>query len=135
MDAGRARFGGVVTGSNALESFPLYHWSPVDRRRGIIRHGLVPGRRSICGEWRPPYIAFADDPEWAWKLSGGHPRGAHVDLWDLWVVWTEALDGYETIPGSEDRDPHEYRVYARIFKRDLFFVGTRHRRGEFAALP
>lgn len=105
----------------------LYHWAPTERRASIQRLGLVPGRLSVCGRWRPPYVCFADDPRWAWALS---PRfNKDVESWDLWSVHTSALSGYEEV-GSRGGNVHEFRVYERVYKRDVWFVGTRTRAGE-----
>ena len=39
---------------------------------------------------------------------------------------TDRLDGYEVLPfDSNPERIKEYRVYHRIYKRDLWFVGTR----------
>lgn len=108
----------------------LYHWSPNDNRRSIEKVGLVPGRLSLDGLWRPPYVAFADDPYLAWILSGrNHPE---IELWDLWMVnvfhatsvdhWEILLDTYAST-GRHYRK--EYRIYSRIYKRDLIYIGSR----------
>lgn len=114
-------------------SFLLFHWSPVERRAGIIRRGLEPGRLSVCNTWRAPYTCFADSPGWAWALSAGIKK--HHDEWDLWCVWSDRLTEYEEIPGDGSRGgrPHEIRVYHRIPKSALWFAGTRSQRGERAS--
>ena len=116
----------------AADPVMLFHWSPTTRRRGITRHGLVPGRLSIDRAWRPPYIAYAHSPSLAWALSGGHGRGKHIDVWDLWMTWTTHTGGYELL-GGPGEPMHEYRVYHRIPKSQLWFVGTRTQAGERAA--
>ena len=102
----------------------LYHWAPVERRPSILRRGLVPGSWSRDRLWRPPYVCFADSPSLAWGLSGG-TSPTHSE-WDLWMVDDDRLGGYEVIPfdGEPDRIK-EYRVYERVYKRDLWWVGTR----------
>ena len=116
------------------ESFPLYHWSPTSRRKAIIRRGFTPGSWSTDRLWKPPVICFANDPELAWTLSGDTPRGRQVDSWDLWMIRTDALDGYEEIvdyyPNSRETYVKEYRVYQRVMKRDIFYVGTRTQAGQ-----
>ena len=107
--------------------FCLYHWSPRARRKQIIRRGLVPGSTSIDREWKPPYVCFSDEPRLAWILSGGfHPE---VETWDLWMVYasSSAIRGYEAIIDSGHGTSYikEYRVYHRIFKRDLFWIAER----------
>jgi hypothetical protein len=109
-----------------VNAFPLFHWSPTTRRRSIQRTGLVPSSRSVDGLWRPPYVCYADDPMLAWALSGDfHPE---VDSWDLWQTWSDVPRGYERIEFDGDTDRvKEYRVYERVFKRDLRYVATRAR--------
>lgn len=108
-----------------MTAFPLYHWSPTSRRRGIEHDGLKPSSRSVDGQWRPPYICYSDSPSMAWALSGQiHPE---VPSWDLWMTWSDTPRGYEMLP--LDGDPlgriKEYRIYERIYKRDLWYVGSR----------
>lgn len=107
--------------------FPLYHWSPSTRRKQIERRGMVPGSWSPDRAWRPPCICYADSPQLAWRLSGAlHPE--HPS-WDLWMTWSDVPSGFEEIPfdgvpGAQGW-VKEYRVYERIFKRDLWYVATR----------
>jgi hypothetical protein len=108
-------------------AFPLFHWSPYIRRNQIERKGLVPGSRSIDGVWKPPYVCFSPDPELAWALSGRiHPE---VEMWDLWMTWSNVPRGMEAcIDCARDTGKHyvkEYRVYERIFKRDIWHVGCK----------
>ena len=102
--------------------FALYHWAPTERRKQIIRYGLRPGSRSSCGEWKPPYICFADGPKQAWNLIGRFRP--YIAEWDLWWTHSGAVGGYEIVP-DDSGEPREYRVYQRVFKRDLWLVGTR----------
>lgn len=104
-------------------SFALYHWSPVERRGQIQKYGLVPGRLSTDRIWRPPYVCYSDSPALAWSLSGAL-RDGEFSAWDLWMTWSDRLEGYEVIP-FDDGVPREYRVYHRVFKRDVWYVGTR----------
>ena len=97
----------------------LYHWSPVERRQGIRRQGLKPGSRSLNNLWRPPYVCLSPSPSQAWGLRGD----TEIPEWDLWTVWSNRI-GKHTIV-REDGAVKEYRVYERIYKRDLWFVGTR----------
>lgn len=114
------------------EAFALYHWSPVARRKQITRYGFRPSSRSVAGDWKPPYVCFSADPQLAWNLSGRfHPE---VSDWDLWMVWSDDVEtGWEIIPFDyidwETTDkalvPKEYRIYERIWKRDVWLVATR----------
>lgn len=117
-----------------MEDFPLYHWSPKDRRKEISKRGFMPGSRSVDNQWKPPFICFASDPELAWSLSGGIHQ--EIEDWDLWVMWSSTPDGYEEIkdhyPDTHREYVKEYRVYERVFKRDIWFAGTRAQAGEKA---
>jgi hypothetical protein len=109
----------------------LYHWSPTDRRGQINKYGFRPSMRSVDGLWKPPYVCFSDSPSLAWGLSGAfHPE---IHSWDLWMTDTTCVSGYETIMFDRDRtEPErvkEYRIYERIFKRDIWYVATRTQEG------
>lgn len=76
-----------------------YHWSPVQYRGSIRKHGLlVPIRHprltvpTTCSAGhRNPHISLGRNPHDAWRLSGGfladdpEPGNAPVQ-WDLWQV-------------------------------------------------
>lgn len=108
----------------------LYHWSPTTNRRSIERLGLTPGRKTLQGDWRPPYIALSDEPRLAWFLSGRmYPE---IPSWDLWMVYNEFQDSYEHMEIITDTYPttgrtfvKEYRIYERIYKRDVNYIATR----------
>ncbi|NOQ62718.1 hypothetical protein [Mycolicibacterium fortuitum] len=104
------------------DDFALYHWAPTTRRRQINHYGLRPGSLSSDRLWKPPYICLADSPLLAWNLIGRYRP--HIHEWDLWWTSGSAVGHYETIP-FDDGEIREYRVYHRIFKRDLWMVGTR----------
>ena len=104
------------------ENFSLYHWAPKARRGQINRFGLKPGSLSSCRQWKPPYVCLADSPSLAWGLIGRfRPQ---IEEWDLWWTSANACFPYEEIPW-DDGSVREYRVYHRIFKRDLWMVGSR----------
>ena len=102
----------------------LFHWSPTDRRDRINHDGFQPGQWSTDRLWRPPFVCFSTSPSLAWTLSGDTLRGRRVESWDLWQTWSDRLEGYEVIP-FDDGSPKEYRVYHRIYKRDVWYVATR----------
>lgn len=106
------------------EPFVLYHWAPTARRKQITRHGLRPSSRSVDGLWKPPYVCFSDNPSLAWSLSGRfHPE---ITPWDLWMTWSDVPAGYEALPfDGGAAGVKEYRVYERIYKRNLWRVGSR----------
>lgn len=114
--------------------FPLFHWSPTSRRARIVHRGMMPGSWSTDRLWKPPLVCFARDPEMAWDLSAGTPRGQLIDSWDLWVMWSDVPSGYEEIvdhwPDTGVQYVKEYRIYERIFKKDLWFAGTRTQEGQ-----
>lgn len=108
----------------------FYHWSPQKNRKSIEKVGLRPGQLSIEGLWRPPYVCFGDNPVLAWNLSGAlYPNIEHWDLWACFEDIQTSFDGYEvitdTLPRSGEVIVKEYRVYKRVYKRDLYYVGSR----------
>jgi len=106
--------------------FVLYHWSHIARRKSILKHGLVPGKKSRCGLWRPPYVCYADTPQRAWLLSGKNCKERH--FWDLWALWSDDVPkGWETLQNGWNRSGKagEYRIYDRVPKSKLWYVGSR----------
>jgi len=93
-----------------------------DGYKSQIRYGLRPGSVSSCRQWKPPYVCLADSPSLAWGLIGRFRPS--IRDWDLWWTTGAAAYPFETIPW-DDGEVREYRVYHRIFKRDLWFVGSR----------
>lgn len=82
-----------------------YHWSPIERRNSILKHGLlIPLKHPklvepvVCSEGhRNPHISVGRNPQVAWELSGGflHRRAIEehasfvwrkIIWWDLWQV-------------------------------------------------
>ena len=108
-----------------MKPFILYHWAPLSRRKQIQKLGLCPGKPSRDKEWKPPYVCFSDSPSLAWALSAAFSD--EPELWDLWMVWNNVPAGYERLPTLSDdkRGPTEFRVYERIFKKDIWHVGSR----------
>jgi hypothetical protein len=105
---------------------PLYHWAPSARRKQIIRHGLLPGRRpTTSSEIGAPCVCFADSPSWAWALSGGM-RWTPAGEWDLWQTHLDRLTE-PLVLATEDRPSglYEVRTEHRVYKRDLWLVGSR----------
>lgn len=110
-----------------MADLALFHWSPTARRGQINRYGFRPSMRSVDGLWKPHYVCFSDHPSLAWALSGAnHPE---ITSWDLWQAWTHNIRGYEeitdTYPDTGRTYVKEYRVYERIYKRDIWYVATR----------
>lgn len=107
----------------------LYHWSPRSRRKQIIRHGLRPGMRltTTSSPMGGMAICFADSPSWAWALSGGM-RWTPDGEWDLWQTWLDRLT--EPVVLADENRPsgvYEIRTGHRVYKRDLWLVGSRTR--------
>lgn len=108
----------------------LYHWSPTANRPSINKYGLRTHRRTLQGDWRPPYVCFSDDPFLAWVLSG--QMWPEIISWDLWMCHMpsqDSFDHYEIITDTfRDTGRHfvkEYRIYTRVYKRDLRYLATR----------
>lgn len=108
----------------------LFHWAPSARRGQIERWGLRPGmRNTTASEGGMPYgvVCLGDSPSWAWALSAEMswtPDGP----WDLWQTALDLLTDPIVLP-NPDRSSgvHEVRTEHRIYKRDLWFVGTREK--------
>lgn len=115
------------TPPNIKDGFPLYHWSPSRNHKQINRYGMRISMWSHDRIWRPPYSCWADDVKLAWILSGKiHPE---VESWDLWQTYSDVPKGAELcVDYSPNKPGHyvkEYRIYERIYKRDLWYVGSR----------
>jgi hypothetical protein len=108
----------------------LFHWSPTTNRTNINKLGLDIYKLSLQGGWRPPYVSFSDDPFLAWCLSG--KMFPDIKSWDLWMCHIPSqtsFDHYEiitdTYPDTGRHFVKEYRVYCRVYKRDLTYLATR----------
>lgn len=116
------------TPPNCKDGFGLYHWSPTTRRKQIIHYGIRVGMWSPDRLWKPPCSCWADNAELAWILSGQiHPE---IKEWDLWMTYSNVPKGIELridySPGKQGHYVKEYRIYERIYKRDLWYVGSRN---------
>lgn len=117
----------------AYEPFrPLYHWAPTVRRKQIIRYGLRPGSRPTTSTGMgAPCVCFADSPSWAWALSGGNRPGVRAPWDQWWDLWQTSLDRLTEpiVLGTPDRPSglYEVRTEHRVFKRDLWYVGSREK--------
>jgi len=45
--------------------------------------------------------------------------------WDLWMIWSNCLEGYERLSVGTSGKSNEYRVYNRIMKSNVWYVGSR----------
>lgn len=106
---------------------PLFHWAPAARRKQIVRYGLRPSMRATTttGQLGAPCICLGDSASWAWALSGGM-RWTPGGEWDLWQTTLGCLTD-PVVLASDTRKSgiYEVRVEHRIFKRDLWYVGSR----------
>ncbi len=108
-----------------MKPFLLYHWSPVERRASILKHGLVPGKRQVQNTWRAKHLCFSKFPSVAWALSAN--MSAISGEWDLWQVWSGHVGRIKTLKSFDKERWHmtEYRTFVRIPKSKLWHVGTR----------
>lgn len=111
---------------------PLYHWSPRARRGQIIRYGLRPMMRPTTSggdHLRVPYSCFADTPSWAWTLSGGM-RYTPTGEWDLWMTYLPHITEPQVLATPERPSGlYEVRTEHRLYKRHLWWVGSRVKEG------
>lgn len=107
---------------------PMYHWSPRERQKQIIRYGLRPGMRNTTTieDYRAPYICFADSPSWAWALSGEQKRFPKGTEWDLWMTYLSDIQE-PIVHATPDRPSglYEVRTVHRLYKSKLWHVGSR----------
>jgi hypothetical protein len=105
----------------------LYHWSPIERRPSILKLGLVPGKLSKDKIFRPNYICFSSSPSLAWGLSG--LRSEIFGEWDLWMTYSNIPTKYITRSVcNKPRCCLEYRIFERIPKSKIWYVGSRELR-------
>ena len=103
----------------------LYHWSPTARRKQITRYGVMPHRRPTTNtSLTVNHSCWADNPRWAWALSGGMPWTPSGE-WDLWQTRLDLLDEslVHVLPSADGI--HEVRVEGRVWKRHVWLVGQR----------
>lgn len=115
----------------------FYHWSPVDRRKNIIKRGLRPtcptatilspplpgGARVIDPDATVYAVCLGTTPSHAWSLSGAlyAKKGAQFDLWQ---VSLDEADEVHPLPFYGNR-LSEVRVANRIPKSRVWHVATR----------
>lgn len=110
-----------------LGNFPLYHWSPSTNRAMIGERGLRIRSQSTQGDWKPPFISFALNPQLAWLLSAAREdyEVQHTE-WDLWSTWSNRVGQWERLLFDKDGEgDKELRVYRSIPARHLWYVGSR----------
>lgn len=108
----------------------LYHWSPVSRRKQILRKGLRPFQRATVSTgddgFRQPHVCLGTTPSAAWAVSGDMGWTKHIVEWDLWQVRLAETDEvhFMSIWGDQIE---EVQVRNRILKSQIWMVGTRTR--------
>lgn len=105
---------------------PLYHWSPVERRKEIRAHGLQPYKRtSVSSDGVVyPYICLSPTASMAWGLSGDMDWVSEIEDWDLWQV--EIPKNAEVhVRSTWGSTIEEVKVYTPIPANFLWLVGTR----------
>jgi hypothetical protein len=102
----------------------LYHWSPAERHKSIIHHGLVPGSPSNVASGELAFVCLSPRPSQAWALSGAMEWAQEIEEWDLWQV--QIPDEAEIhIRPFFGRLVEEIKCYTTIPPSNLWFVGTR----------
>ena len=104
-------------------NFLLYHWSPSRNRKSILKRGLMPGHRSHTKGFVAPYISFSGSPSMAWALLPVDRKGR----WDLWMVWSHYAHKMSRRNDLQNGrgNPTEYRVFHKIARGQIWFVGSR----------
>lgn len=108
----------------------FYHWSPTKNRNQIKKLGLRINGWGLQLRWTPPYVCFSDDPIMAWQLSG--KMFPEIRSWDLWLCNVNVQTSFkhyevvtDTTVDTGRQFIKEYRVYTRVYKRDVLYVATR----------
>ena len=110
--------------------FLLYHWSPTKNRKSILHDGLCPlkpanldGNDPANEGFRATNICFTRSPSASWALSATVIGKAQS--YDLWMVWSD-VKPYKTLTcDSSIWTLTEYRIFERIPKSKIWYVGTR----------
>lgn len=102
-----------------------FHWSPTAVRPRILHSGLLPNQWSRDRLWKPPYVCLAPSPLLGWSLSGGMGQEPQIESWDLWEVFVGEQKGYEELKDDRNGRVKEIRVYERIYKRNVYYLGSR----------
>lgn len=119
----------------------LFHWSPVDRRKKIVRSGLrasTPtlvetfadkpvGKRQLMaslGHETIKAVCLGTTPSHAWSLCGAI-WGERGETWDLWQVCLHEDDHVEIHSHPEGHRLGEVRVCNDIPKGRVWHVGSR----------
>lgn len=105
--------------------FLLYHWSPTKNRKQITKYGLRPNQASNTEpKWKSPHVCFSTSPSHAWGLSA-MILGIEQE-YDLWMVWSTNIPDLKRRPDfPKDANVAEFRTAKRVFKSNLWLVGTR----------
>jgi hypothetical protein len=110
--------------------FPLFHWSPTERRDSIRRDGLQPySEPTVTARGEElvafPYVALSQSPSRAWSLSGDMEWLSEIESWDLWQVGlTDEAEVHVRPFWGDTMD--ELQVYTPIPAEKVWYVATRH---------
>lgn len=102
---------------------PLFHWSPADRRPGIVRRGLRISSRPTCDSIPWSRICASLSPSHAWVHSAAIV-GERGSEWDLWMIQLAPSDEVHVQP-MYGNVIGEIRIHNDIPKSRLWHVGTR----------
>ena len=111
-----------------MRPFLLYHWSPAKNRKSILHDGLCPNKLSrtqtLSGDqYKANHVCFCRSPSAAWALSA--MQDDKKGSFDLWMMWSD-IKPYKTLTcDSSVWTLTEYRIYERIPKSKIWYVGTR----------
>ena len=101
----------------------LYHWSPKDRRLGILQNGLQLMSKATVGSVAFPWVCLATTPSCAWGLTLAEDR-MEVEVWDLWQVTLTEKDHVNIL---SDWGPaiREVRIHNGLPSDRLWWIGER----------
>ena len=101
----------------------LYHWSPKDRRLGILQNGLQLMAKAQVNTVPFPWICLGTTPSSAWGLTLAEQR-LEIEVWDLWQV-TLAEKDHVDILAEWGPAIREVRVHNGLPSDRLWWIGER----------
>lgn len=110
-----------------MNLYPLFHWSPAERREAIRSQGLQPYSYPVTHttqDHRFHYICLSPTPSMGWGLSGAMEWVSEVDDWDLWQVEIPPKAEVHVRP-QWGPTIEEVKVYSPIPVDYIWYVGTR----------
>lgn len=109
---------------------PLYHWSPVERRKEIRSEGIKPySMPTVMSDPKlhSPYTCFSSTPSQAWGLSGDFTIGRDGGVFEQWDLWQINLAENDEVHIRPEFGPtiQEFKVYTVIPADRVWWVGVR----------